>query len=250
MYTGVTNEEKAMDQRERRHQLNIILKKLMVESNLDDIRLANLTGVPFTTIARMRSNPKANPTVASLRPLAKNFGISISQLLGDEPLPPSRLTKALLENTNMPSRIPIIPWAKVMNWTLNDKSAFQDILGWVSLDFQSSVNSYAVTVDHLGYGARFPEDALLIVDPKLSPQSGDTVLIKLNQEPNILLKDIIFEDSIVYLKSVNPELTHIMTLSEPYTLCGIIVEVRKTLHLHSFSDIRYRSQQYAELIAA
>lgn len=239
-----------MDQRERRHQLAIILKKLMVESDVDDIRLANLIGVPFTTIARMRSNPKANPTVSSLRPIAKNFGISISQLLGDEPLPPSRLTKALLENENITSRIPIIPWNKVMNWTHNDKSTFKDIVGWVSADLPVSASSYAVKVDNLGYGARFPEDALLIVDPEISPQSGDTVLIKLNQEPNILLKDIIFEDSVVYLKSVNPELRHTITLSEAYNLCGTIMEVRKTLHLESFSDIKYRSQQYVELSAA
>jgi SOS-response transcriptional repressor LexA len=239
-----------MDERKRQHQLSVILKKLMVESDIDDIRLANLTGVPFTTIARMRSNPKANPTVASLRPLAKNFGISISQLLGDEPLPPNRLTKALLDKNSISTRIPIIPWDKVMNSMLNDKSAFKDIVGWVSVNLPTSINSYALRIDHLGYGSRFPDDALLIVDPEVLPQSGNTVLIKLNQDLNILLKDIIIEDSIVYLKSVNPELTHIVTLSEPYTLCGSIIEVRKTLHLDSFSDIKYRSEQYVELAAA
>ncbi len=235
---------------EQKHQLNVILKRLMVECNVDDLRLANLTGVPFATIARMRSNPKANPTVASLRPLAKNFGVSISQLLGDEPLAPDRLTKAMREENSIPTRLPMIPWNKIINWMFNDKSTFKDIVGWMSVDLPVSMSGYVVRIKNLGCGHPFSEDAVLVIDPKVSPQSGDTVLIKVNNDPNILLKEMIFDDKIVYLKSVNPELKHTMMLSEPYTLCGTVVEVRKILHTESFSNLKHYSKQPVERVAA
>ena len=235
---------------ELKHQLNVILKRLMVECDIDDIRLANATGVPFTTIARMRSNPKANPTASSLRPLAKYFGISISQLLGDEPLAPERLIKATLEKMIAPTRVPVIPWSKITNWAFQNKSDFDDISGWVSVDLPTSATSYAVKIENSAFGPSFPQHALIIADPNINPQSGDTVLIKLDNDPTILLKEILIDGQVVYLKSVNPELKHTLTLSEPYKLCGTIVEIRKTLHTDSFSDIQHRSKPQLQPEAA
>jgi SOS-response transcriptional repressor LexA len=235
---------------EQRHQLHVVLKRLMVECDLDDVRLGDATGVPFTTIARMRHNPEANPTASSLRPIAKYFGISISQLLGDEPLSPERLTSALREKDILPTRVPLISWHKITNWNFHNNSDFNDILGWVSVDLPVSVKGYAVRVEHSGFGDRFPQQALLIVDPNVvSPQSGDIVLIKLSHDPTVLLKEMIV-DSQVYLKSVNPELKETLTLSEPYQLCGTVVETRKILHTESFSDINYSRKQPLELAAA
>lgn len=237
-----------MDQ--QKHQLNTILKRLMVECDLDDIRLASVTGVPFTTIARMRSNPKANPTASSLRPLAKHFGISISQLLGDEPLAPDRLTQTSLEKIVLPTRVPIIAWDKIINWTFNHNSQFEDIKGWVSVDLPTSASSYAVKIENSAFGPGFPQNAILVADPRATPQSGDFILIKLHNDPNILLKEILLDGQAVYLKSVNPELKHTVTPSEPYKLCGTIVEIRKILHTESFSDIKHRSKQQFEAAIA
>lgn len=236
---------------EQKHQLHVVLKRLMVECGLDDLRLADATGVPFATIARMRSNPEANPTASSLRPIAKYFGISISQLLGDERLSPERLTCALIEKDIAPNRVPLIHWHKITNWIFDYKSGFNDILGWVSVDLPVSINSYAVRIEHSGFGHRFPQQAILIVDPKImSPQSGDIVFIKLSHDPIVLLKEIIM-DGQIYLKSVNPELKDIMALSEePYQLCGTVVESRKVLHTDSFSDSKYFNKQSIELAAA
>ena len=244
----MTQKDSAMDQ--LKHQLNTTLKRLMVECDIDDIKLASATGVPFTTIARMRSNPEANPTASSLRPLAKYFGISISQLLGDEPLAPDRLTKATLEKIMTPTRVPVIPWDKITNWAFDNKSNFDDITGWISVDLPTSASSYAVKIENSAFGPGFPQHAILVADPNVSPQSGDYILIKLNNDPNILLKEILLDGKLIYLKSVNPELKHTLTLSEPYKLCATIVEIRKTLHTESFSDIKHRSKQQLETAVA
>ena len=69
----------------KKHQLSQTLERLMATRTINDIRLSQATGVPSTTIARLRTNSEANPTVSSLRPIARFFGVSISQLLGDAP---------------------------------------------------------------------------------------------------------------------------------------------------------------------
>ena len=68
------------------HQLSQILKRLMTTHPINDLRLSQATGVPSTTIARLRASREANPTISSLRLIASFFGVSIGQLLGDEPL--------------------------------------------------------------------------------------------------------------------------------------------------------------------
>lgn len=233
-----------------RHQLNKVLKRLMTECDVDDAKLAHATGVPFTTIARMRSNPQANPTSSSLRPLAKYFAISISQLLGDEPLSPDRLAKSAREKAGAATRIPVIQWGKISAWIHQGKEKSNDIHGWLSVDLPLSATSYAVTIENTAFGPQFPKNAHLVVDPTVAPKSGDFVLIQPNDEPNILLKEILFDGQLAYLKSVNPELKQTITLAEPYKLCGVVVERRKTLHTESFIDIKHRTQAQPEAAMA
>ena len=71
---------------ELNHVLGEQLASLMHKHHIDDAELSKATGIPASTISRMPLNSNANPTAASLRPIARFFNISISQLLGDEPL--------------------------------------------------------------------------------------------------------------------------------------------------------------------
>ena len=87
----------------------------MTECEIDDAKLAKETRVPLTTIARMRACTTANPTASSLRPLSQYFGISISQLLGDEPLPIDHASGDQEESTAKISRVPLISWKHAHN---------------------------------------------------------------------------------------------------------------------------------------
>lgn len=225
------------------HQLNRVLKRLMTECDMDDGKLAQVTGVPFTTIARMRANPQSNPTASSLRPIAKYFEISISQLLGDEPLSPERLIKSSNSKDIHSTRIPLIEWDKINAWINNNRGQHDDIHGWVSVDLPLSATSFAVRIENSAFGDTFSQNAYLVVDPSLKPQSGDYILIKANDDPNILLKEILFDGRMTYLKSVNPEFKQTIKLEEPYEYCGLVVERRKVLHTANFANVRKRSNQ-------
>ena len=64
-----------------------ILTKLMVQQQLTDNELADLVGIPQPTISRIKNGNSRDPRDTTLRPLADYFGLTISQLRGDMPLP-------------------------------------------------------------------------------------------------------------------------------------------------------------------
>ena len=62
----------------------------MVEVHISADELARRTGIPASTIKKIRNNNSPNPTLNTLLPLAEYFAVSLGQLVGDEPLPESR----------------------------------------------------------------------------------------------------------------------------------------------------------------
>lgn len=71
-----------------------ILTKLMAQQRLTDNELADRAGVPQPTISRIKNGDSRDPRDSTLRPLAQYFGLSVSQLRGDVPLPADRIKVA------------------------------------------------------------------------------------------------------------------------------------------------------------
>ena len=71
-----------------------ILMKLMSRQGLTDNELADRVGIPQPTISRIRNGDSRDPRDSTLRPLAQYFGLSVSQLRGDVPLPADRVKVA------------------------------------------------------------------------------------------------------------------------------------------------------------
>jgi transcriptional regulator with XRE-family HTH domain len=71
-----------------------ILTMLMAREGLSDNELAERTGIPQPTISRIKNGDSRDPRDSTLRPLAKYFRLSISQLRGDVPLPTDKVKVA------------------------------------------------------------------------------------------------------------------------------------------------------------
>ena len=69
-----------------RHQLGKRLQYLMMKLGIDETFLSTQTHVAKANISRLKNDPASNPTLATLKPLADFFGITVSQLLGEVPL--------------------------------------------------------------------------------------------------------------------------------------------------------------------
>lgn len=203
------------------------LSRLMVECDIDDAKLARQTGIPASTISRIRLHPDANPTAATLRPIAKFFNISIGQLLGDEPLSKDRIPGSHNITSFTSAKIPVIEWDWVIEWSKNEIIRFKEKLtAWISTEKEVGSNAFALTVPSDSFGLIFRKGVTLIADPNKLVRDGDFVLIKTNNESNILLKQILLDGSDIYIKSVNPEMKGTKLLEETPEFLSVIIETR------------------------
>lgn len=212
------------------HSLSKVLKRLMAEHRVDDAALSEATRVPFTTIARLRANACANPTASSLRPLAEFFGVSISQLLGDHPLPVAYEDSAFEKSCY---RFPVVRWRGVLPWVSSHRLETDAIEHWIVTQLPLASGSFATCIENRAYTAPFLPGNILIVDPTVVPVSRDIVLIHTPDCADVMLKEIIVDGGHTYLRALHPELKEIITLRAPYTLCGVVMEVRQPLHDNS-----------------
>lgn len=207
--------------------LQNILSQLMSECDIDDSTLSKQTGIPLSTINRIRNSNKTNPTVATLQPIAKFFKISISQLLGEDPLPVDRLPGTHHPLRFTTSRLPIIKWSWIQNWINHDTIDFEDKLkSWISSEKELSGRSFAIVVTKRSLGLAFRQGTLLIADPKVVYQEGDLVLVKLDKSTEILLKQVIIDGDDSYLRSVNPEIKSLKRVTPECQFIATIVETR------------------------
>ena len=212
---------------EKKHGLKDTLSLLMEECDIDDAQLARETGVPVSTIARMRINSDSNPTASTLMPISKYFSVSINQLLGDEPLPKDRLPGTHNPASYTSARMPIIEWEWINNWVENGGDHIREKLkNWLSTEKEVGHNAFALTISTDSFGVAFRKGSTIIVDPSQSPNDGDLVLVQCINDNNALLKQFILDGNDGYLRSVNPEIKSIIPISSAHNIIGVIIETR------------------------
>ena len=96
--------------------MSAILKGLMAEVDINESELARRTGIGQPVVHRICSGETDNPKVATLSPIATFFAISISQLIGDEPLPTDRIPGTFNPDAQGWRQIPHLGWEQVLPW--------------------------------------------------------------------------------------------------------------------------------------
>lgn len=223
---------------ENKHELKDILSSLMEECDIDDAKLARETGVPASTISRMRLNSNANPTASTLRPISKFFSISISQLLGDESLPKDRLPGTHNPTRYTSARMPVIEWEWIINWVnTRGENIKEKLQTWISTEKEVGPNAFALIIPTDSFGLAFRKGSTIIIDPSQTPSDGDLILVQINNEDSIALKQFLLDGSEKYMRSVNPEIKSIAPLTDTHKIVGVVIETR-----FSFQEIATKSQ--------
>ena len=217
--------------------LQSVLTALMDECDIDHIRLSQQTGVPASTISRMRTHQEANPTISSLMPISKFFQISINQLLGEDPLPITRIPGTFNKTSFTSSRLPIITWANLEYWAEHGEHSFKPHLtSWISTEKDVSDTSFALIIPSNSLGITFQKGSLAITDPQQKPQDGDFVLFQAGGKNPILLRQVIKDGAETYIKSVNPEIKGTKPVTGTDEFKGMIVETRFDFNLGTQLD--------------
>jgi transcriptional regulator with XRE-family HTH domain len=210
--------------------LKDILSFLMNECDVDDATLSRETGIPASTISRMRLYSEANPTASTLRPIAKYFSISIGQLLGDEPLPRDRLPGTHNPTYFTSARMPVVDWDLIDDWVDNNGENIKEkLLNWISTEKEVGEKAFALIISTESFGLSFRKGSMIIVDPAQEPLDGDLILLKIEEEKGALLKQYLVDGSERYIRSVNPEMKGTKFLSGNYKILGVVIETRFSL---------------------
>ncbi len=213
-----------MDKKQPLHTLPDVLAKLMAEKRIDDATLSASTGVTPSTLARLKSDQSCNPTVVNLKPIAQFFNISITQLLGDEPLPSENNPKNFKT-----FQMPLIEWREIIEFS-NKKEAIaaDNILRWVCTERNVSEKSFATVVPSDSFESPFLKGAVIIIDPEYPLKDGDYAFFKMNAQA-LAFKKVLIDGQDIYLKSVNTGLDKTVIAGNQWECVGVAVEVRNDL---------------------
>ena len=109
-----------------------ILMKLMSRQGLTDNELADRVGIPQPTISRIRNGDSRDPRDSTLRPLAQYFGLSVSQLRGDVPLPADRVKVAANDEVTEVSADALRLAMAIESLTSDERGALQTLVDALS----------------------------------------------------------------------------------------------------------------------
>lgn len=204
-------------------KLNTILKALMGEMRITESELARRTGIGQPVVHRIASGETDNPKVATLSPIANFFAVSISQLIGDEPLPENRLPGTYNPGAHGWTQVPLLAWERVLEWpNLSDHSK---PIQSISTDMNVSKNAYALTVRDTTMEPRFPEGTIIILDPAIQPEDRDYAVVYVEGHKLPTFKQILIDGNSRYIKPLNPDFKP-ATLDKNYRFLGVMVQAR------------------------
>lgn len=202
-------------------KLNTILKALMHDVGITVTELARQTGVGQPVIHRMASGETDNPKVGSLSPIAKFFGVNISMLIGDEPLPPARFAGSYNPHYRSWSQLKLLSWEQCAAWP--EKLLPAEVCSYVSTESNVTDKAFAVRMEDHTMEPQYPKDTLMVFEPSIPPSNKDIVAIHVEGQNKIQVKQLMLDGNDVYLKPLNDDF-EINRIHNPYRILGVLVQ--------------------------
>ena len=199
-----------------KHTLNNTLEYLIKKWGININQLHKHTGIPLSTLKRLKLNKQNNPTLASLAPIANYFSVSLDQLTGREALP-----KKGNKQTN-DLKVPLIHWKDILNTPkIRNYLAFSSVL---IRDVTLHENSFALVLKG-NNSNNFLAGSLLVIDPSLKGRNRDFIIVhKKGGYKTQLMQKIIYANK-TYLKNLSNE-SEIIIFSDIHKIIGAVIQIR------------------------
>lgn len=181
------------------------------------------TGVPLTTITRLIHSKNPNPTIASLLPIAKYFGVTLNQLMGLDPLNLNNLSSSNLGAKTLRPwlHIPLINWEEAAHWPGGPPCS---IAKHITSDCELSNHAFALKVVETNWEGFFV-GSILIVDPKVTPEHGDYVVVLKENQTRTSLKQLLKDDDKLYLRPISKDY-QTQPMDPSFQIKGVMVQTR------------------------
>jgi SOS-response transcriptional repressor LexA len=197
-----------------------ILKNLILRDHLSVCELARRINLPQPTIHRLLAGKTEDPMLSTLSLISDYFAISIDQLLGTAPLP------GVQKNFSLASRpVPVLSWQEALN--------FQQIVPNLSKDHEENWLLADAKVSPLAFALkskkwmepRFPNGAILVIDPEQSPNDGDLVVVSYPSTSECTIRELLLDGPNQSLVSIVNN-TVFDKFTKDVLLIGVVVQMR------------------------
>jgi SOS-response transcriptional repressor LexA len=200
------------------------LNLLMAKARINASELARQTGLPASTIKKIRNNDNPNPTLTTLIPLAKYFLITLSELIGEESFSEFNL-KTIEEGIKYSvNQIPLLTWKDSIIWPSNDIKYSSLIM----VESKYSKSCFALQVIEDDW-ENLPRGTILVIDPEHKITHRDLVVIHKEEQDIPTLKQIFHDEETTYLKPIVHGY-NITTFTPQHKSLGVVMEYRKYIH--------------------
>jgi SOS-response transcriptional repressor LexA len=200
------------------HDLSNILQKLISSQGITVAELARRINLPQPTIQRIASGVYKQPRTSTLQPIADYFQITLNQLRGYEPI------EYLSRRENSVKSIPILTMSQINNWP----NILEDTSHHVTCDKNFSKNSFAMYMPDYSMEPAFTKGTLLLIDPSRTPHHKSTIVLKLRENSDVLVRQLITDGKNRFIKPLSPELNHLalIAIKDTDSIVGVVMEAR------------------------
>lgn len=199
------------------------LNQLMAETHISADELGRRTNLPSSTIKKIRNRNNPNPTLSTLIPLAEYFSITLSQLVGDEPLPGMRTKGSYKLNPEIIRHIPVLSWQEALLWPATKGQTHS----FITTEYEYNDNAYALMVEEEDW-ENLSKGTALLIDPEIKPEHRDFVIVSKTGQNVPSLKQVLYDEGQMYLKPV-VQGYNISIFTQEHRILGIVVEYKKNL---------------------
>lgn len=173
-------------------QLKKIAKNLRIllnEHSKSENDVAQALNIPVMTVRRLVSGETTDPRISTLKIIADYFNVSVDSLIDDN-------TSPISMGKSMPKFVPVLDWKTTS--TINSLENI-DLRSWknwhpVTLGNQLTLSNNAFALESRpSMQPRFPLGTIFIIDPCEAPNDGDIILIKMKNNGDLSLREIIID---------------------------------------------------------
>lgn len=197
------------------------LKILMSREKINASELGRNISLAQPIIHRLLTGKNVNPKLATIKPIADYFDVTISQLIGED-----ILSMGDDCGGSAWSQVPVLSWSDIA--LVADGHREPEGRDMVSTDARVSDKAYALVIESTGLEPHFPRGAKVVVEFERQPQDSDFVVVIAADGGDAHIRQVVSDGADSYLKSLNPALSkmNMVRLEDAHRILGVVVQAK------------------------
>ena len=215
-----------MEKKIKAASLMDVMEHLLAHADLSANGLAKILNLPTPTIHRLATGEVQDPRSSTMIFIADYFGITIDQLLGREELDSRFQSKNCAKTIKPASSIPMLSMHEALTASKYHKSPSQ-WFRWQSnhsIEKEKREKIFSICIKNNLYEPLFYQNSIIIIDPTLSAENGDYVLVSFKGDNVSVLKRYLSEGKNKYLSAVNADNNIMKFDPKESEMIGIVIE--------------------------